>query len=321
MASWYIAPDGKWRTMMFKCNMFPQLNTYMKALTHEERVIPVRGTNQKPIHLRSRKYMQIKRLANDDVVYFDGWQSSGEPVNDKDYIVKWKPNGEIHINAPMYNCVYEQLTCLLGVRFCREKNYLWVLINGGTSLPLRAYAGDTPTILKWVGDTLTYINPPTLTQKAIDRGVAKSVRAKYKHVYDYLRSMTKVRDGYYEYSEFIDTFNLELADRAFDEYWAICRAMPKISIDYPLSQQDDVVELIGMANEGDLTASHKLWLLCAWGGGHRASWHTTNVLCPPKQVVKAFDDFILKLHRDEVFYDKEVAAGKTPSTANNKFFN
>ena len=161
---------------MFKCNMFPLLDTYMKALTHEQNVKPIRGTNQKPIHMRSRKYMQIAVLPNEDVVYFDGWASSGEPVNDKDYIVKWKPNGEIHINAPMYNCVYEQLTSLLGVQFKREKNHLWVLINGGTLLPLRRYAGDTPTILKWVDDTLTYINPPTLTQKAINRGVAKAVR-------------------------------------------------------------------------------------------------------------------------------------------------
>ena len=329
MGNWYIAPDGKWRTMMFKCNAFPLLDTYMKALTHEEQVVPIRGTNQKPIHMRSRKYMQIKRLANDDVVYFDGWGSSGEPVSDKDYIVKWKPNGEIHINAPMYNCVYEQLTSLLGVDFSRAKNALWVHL-ADEWLPLRNYAGDTPTILKWETNTwgdnrLVYTNVPTLTQKAVNRGVAKAVRAKYKRVYDYLRSMTKLRDGLYEYSEFIDALDLKADERYREfssaEYFTLHRLMPKISLDVSLPKQDDIVELIGMANEGDLTASHKLWLICAWEGGSRASWHGTNVACSPNQVIKAFDDFILRLHREEVFYDKEVPTGKLPSTANNKYFN
>ena len=318
MAKWYIAPDGRWRTMMFNCNAFPLLNTYMKALTHENNVKPIRGTNQKPIHLRSRKYMQIAVLPNEDVVYFDGW-GTGQPKNDKDYIVKWKPNGEIHINAPMYNCVYEQLTSLLGVKFFRATNLLWVYMGG--ALPLRRCAGDTPTILKWKDGRLVYTNPPEVRQKAINRGVAKAVRAKYKSIYDYLRGMTKVRDSVYEYSEFIDAFDLELNGRSSSgEYFTLHRMMPKISLDYPLSQQDDVVELIGMANEGDLTASHKLWLMCAWAGGSRTSWHGTNVACSPNQVVQSFDNFILKLHREEVFYDKVVPRGKTPSTANNKFF-
>jgi len=323
MANWYIAPDGKWRTMMFKCNMFPLLNTYMKALTHEERVVPVRGTNQKPIHLRSRKYMQITRLSNDDVVYFDGWGSSGEPVNDKDYIVKWKPNGEIHINAPMYNCVYEQLTSLLGVQFKREKNHLWVMINGGKWVPLRAYAGDTPTILKWVGDTLTYVNPPTLTQKAVDRGVAKSVRAKYKRVYDYLKNMVKLRDdNLYPLTEFMEVFDFKLSEQkdVFRAHWSVHRVVPKISLDVPLSQQDDIVEMVSLANEGDLDMSRKLWLACVWCGGHRHGWNSEDMYCAPNQVVKAFDNFILRIHREEVFYDKEVPTGKLPSTANEKFF-
>ena len=321
MANWYIAPDGTWRTMMFKCNAFPTLDTYMKALTHEERVVPVRGTNMKPIHMRSRKYMQIKRLANDDVVYFDGWASSGEPVNATDYIVKWKPNGEIHINAPMYNCVYEQLTSLLGVQFKREKNLLWVLINGGTLLPLRRYAGDTPTILKWVDDTLTYTNPPEITQKAINRGVAKAVRAKYKRVYDYLRSMSKIHDSDFLFSEYIETFDIEWKHEGTMRYWDITRAIPKIELGRQFACQDDVVEIVSLANEGDLDMSHKLMLICAWAAGERHHWaDTDSVACNPTRLVKAFDDFILRLHREEVFYDKEVLAGKTPSTANNKFF-
>jgi len=307
---------------MFKCNAFPLLDTYMKALTHEEQVVPIRGTNQKPIHMRSRKYMQIAVLPNEDVVYFDGWGTKGEPVNDNDYIVKWKPNGEIHINAPMYNCVYEQLTSLLGVKFFRATNLLWVYMDD--ALPLRRYTGGTPTILKWKDDRLVYTNPPEVTQKAINRGVAKAVRAKYKSIYDYLRGMTKVRDSVYEYSEFIDAFDFKADEqyRQFNNnaYFTLHRLMPKISLYVSLPKQDDIVELIGMANEGDLTASHKLWLICAWSNGGHRSWHSENVVCAPNQVIKAFDDFILRIHREEVFYDKEVPMGKLPSTANEKFF-
>ena len=305
---------------MFKCNAFPTLDTYMKALTHEEQVKPMRGTNQKPIHLRARKYMQIKRLANDDVVYFDGWASSGEPNNEHDYIVKWKPNGEIHIQSRMYNCMYEQLTSLLGLPFCREKNHLWVLTDGNW-LPLRDSYRKAPTILKWVDGRLTYTNPPTLTQKAIDRGVAKAVRKKYKRVYDYLRSMSKIHESEFPFSEFIDTFNIEWKYEGNMQYWDITRALPKIELGTQFANQDDVVEMVSLANEGDLDMSHKLMLVCAWAAGERHHWSDSNsVDCVPNKLIKAFDDFILRIHREEVFYDKEVPTGKTPNTANEKFF-
>lgn len=328
MARQWIAPNGKWSKLMFKCNAFPTLDTYMKALTHEEQVVPVRGTNMKPIHLRSRKYMQIKRLANDDVVYFDGWSSSGEPNNEHDYIVKWKPNGEIHIQARMYNCMYEQLTSLLGVEFCREKNHLWICLDNNW-LPLRDSFRKDPTILKWVTNTwgdnvLVYTNPPTLTQKAVNRGVAKTVRKKYQRIYDYIKGMAKLRDeGLYPYTEFADAFDYkpDAHDLRFGgAYWTLQRVVPKVSLEIGLGSQDDIVEMVSLANEGDLVMSHKLWLACAWCGGHRGGWQNDNVICTPNQALKAFDNFILRLHREEVFYDKEVPRGKTPSTANDKFF-
>ena len=310
-----------WEKEMFKCNAFPLLDTYMKALTHENNVKPIRGTNQKPIHLRSRKYMQIAVLPNEDVVYFDGW-GTGQPKNEWDYIVKWKPNGEIHIQAPMYNCVYEQLTSLLGIRFFRQANALWVQTH--TTLKLRPAFGQDPSVFKWKDDRLVYTNPPEVTQKAINRSVAKAVRAKYKRIYDYLKSMVKLRDdNVYPLTEFADVFDFDLADaqKQYGAYWAILRMTPKITLDVPLSQQDDIVEMISLANEGDLDMSRKLWLACAYANGFRLGWSNDgDVHCAPNQVVKAFDNFILRLHREEVFYDKVVPRGKTPSTANNKFF-
>lgn len=312
---------------MFKCNMFPTLDTYMKALTHEEQVKPMRGTVIKPIHLRSRKYIEIRRLENDDVVYLDtSWGMADDPHTG--YVVKWKPNGEIHINAPMFNCVYEQLTSLLGVEFCREKNHLWVCLDNQW-LPLYDRSAKEVTVLKWVTNTwgdnvLVYTNPPTLTQKAINRGVAKTVRAKYKRIYDYLKSMTKLRDdGLYPLTEFADAFNFDLAktESNYGAYWALQRMVPKINLDFPLSQQDDIVEMVSLANEGDLDMSRKLWLASAYANGYRLGWgNDGDVHCAPNQVVKAFDNFILRIHREEVFYDKEVPTGKTPSTANEKFF-
>ena len=304
---------------MFKCNAFPLLDTYMKALTHENNVKPIRGTDIKPIHLRNRKYMQIKTLANGDVVYFDGW-NCGLPKDEWDYIVKWKENGEIHIQAPMYNCAYEQLTSLLGINFTRQANALWVHTHA--MLPLRPAFAQDPSILKWKDGRIEYLNPPAITQKAVDRGVAKAVRGKYKRVYDYLRSMTKLRDGLYEYSEFMEVFSIPATeDPTYMTYWNIQRMMPKIEVQYGMKHQDDIVEMISLANEGDLDMSRKLWLACAWGGGSRGGWHSENVACTPKQVVKAFDEFVLKMHREEVFYDKEVPVGKTPNQANNKYFN
>jgi hypothetical protein len=304
---------------MFKCNMFPLLDTYMKALTHEEQVVPMRGTNIKPIHMRSRKHMEIRTLANGDVVYLDTWYTRGDPQ--KDAIVKWKENGEIHINAPMFNCVYEQLTSLLGVQFCREKNNLWVLLDNKW-LPLHDRHASKVTVLKWMYGRLEYINPPTLTQKAINRGVAKAVRAKYQRIYDYIKGMAKLHESVYPFSEFVDAFDIDLgqAPRWGGAYWMIQRRLPKVSLDVGLGSQDDIVEMVSLANEGDLAMSHKLWLSCAWCGGHSEGWGGENLICAPNQAVKAFDNFILRLHREEVFYDKEVPTGKTPSTANEKFF-
>ena len=281
----------------------------------------MRGTVIKPIHLRSRKYMEIRRLENDDVVYLDtSWGMADDPHTG--YIVKWKPNGEIHINAPMFNCVYEQLLSLLGVHFCREKNHLWVCLDNQW-LPLHDRSSKEVTVLKWVDGRLTYTNPPTLTQKAIDRGVAKAVRKKYQRVYDYLKNMTKLRDDMlYPLTEFMEVFDFKLDEQAYKYrgHWSVHRFIPKIALDMPLKQQDDIVEMVSLANEGDLDMSRKLWLACVWCGGHRHGWDSEDMYCAPNQVVKAFDNFILRIHREEVFYDKEVPTGRTPSTANEKFF-
>ena len=298
---------------MFKCNSFPQLDTYEKAKAHEAQVVPMRGTIIKPIHLRSRKYMQIMRLHNGDIVYTDEWGRAHEPQND--YIVKWKPNGEIH----------EQLTSLFGMRFKREANKLWVERHNGFIgwLPLHDRYSKEVSVFKLVGGVLSYTNPPTLTQKAVDRGVAKAVRAKYKRIYDYLKSMPKLHDGVYSLTEFIKTFNIELtADEMVERrgvYWAVRQKIPKISLDFPLTTQDDIVGMVSLANEGDLEMSHKLWLACAYASGF-TSFRNDDVTCTPKQIVKTFDNFILRLHREEVFYDKELPTGKTQSTANERFF-
>ena len=216
--------------------------------------------------------------------------------------------------------MYEQLTSLLGLPFCREKNHLWVLTDGNW-LPLHNRSSKEVTVLKWVDGRLTYTSPPTLTQKAIDRGVAKAVRKKDKRVYDYLRSMSKIHESEFPFSEFIDTFNIEWKYEGNMQYWDITRALPKIELGTQFANQDDVVEMVSLANEGDLDMSHKLMLVCAWAAAERHHWSDSNsVDCVPNKLIKAFDDFILRIHREEVFYDKEVPTGKTPNTANEKFF-
>ena len=302
---------------MFNCNAYPRLDTYEKAVAHFNNVKPMaRGdcVGFKPIHLRTHyhKYDMIQKWG-DDVVFVTSWNPVHATLGDNDVIVRWKPNGEIHVRPPMYNCMYERLTSLFGLHCFRKDSRLWVQTY--TVFALRRRDDDQPSIFKQgTTGSLEYVNPPPLTQKALNRGVAKAVRGKYQVIYDYLRSMTKVRDEVYTNSELAEAFDIELKDPRMHP-WHMTRHMPR------MSDRDAIVERISLAMEGDVSELYKLMLICANENGFVSYWNQESPLtCSPSKVVKAFDDFILKLHREEVFYDKEVPVGKMPNTANNKYF-
>lgn len=309
---------------MFKCNAFPLLNTYEKALAHYERVRPItRGPHKgaKPIHLRSRPTQRIMR-DGDDVVYVWAW-GNGNPERLPEYgaYVRWKPDGEIHVSMPLDNCVYEILSRLLGRNFYRQDNALWVQTHQTFRLRDRGAGvrGDpekdtTPNIFKI--DTTGYLqlmNPERRTRLLLSRKGANNVRSRYKAFRDYLRSSLKLREGVFDLQEMVDMFGFETPSH--DYGWYSFRHVPTLEVRRRYNKPADLgwfLELIASDDPEDFYRASLMMVKTfgetVWG---RLKDRADSRILPESVAMRALDDVLFYTHKDEVFREDVLEAFDT----------
>ena len=313
---------------MFKCNAFPLLDSYEKARAHFENVEPMmRGDYKgvKPIHLRSRPIDRIMR-DGDDVVYISIYgtnhsESEMRGMLDTQTAVRWKPNGEIHLRPPLYNCIYEQLYSLLGLNFYRQDNALWVQTHQTFRLRdhkwgERATADNTNIFKRDTTGYLQLMNPERRTRLLVNRKRANNVRSRYKEFRDYLCMMLKLREGVFSLQEAVDTLGLK--DGAQEPRWHTLAGNNHIQIKYQYRYHyhsdrkgADLPEFMALIGSGDPEKFYRASLMMVRAYGER-EYQTGRVATLTESVaIKALDEMLLYVHRDEVFDEQVLEAFDT----------
>jgi hypothetical protein len=303
---------------MFNCNRYPKLDTYEKAVAHHNSVTPMsRGDCQgfKPIHLRSHyhKYDLIM-MDGDAVVWVDKYAPAYTAPDPKEYIAKWLPNGEIHLRAPMHNCVQDRLWSLFGLNFYRHNNALWV--NTHTTYRLRERSDAEPNIFKRDGSGhLQLTNQQPRSKMLLKRAQANNVRSRYSDFRKYLAGNIKVRDnGAFTMQECFDVFGvIDGSDTMPSGWWSIAFpwSLRNIKGDYRRSQswekerEEAVGYLIGLITSDDHQKFYQasLWVMHSSAGlVYGGARHATE-----RGALKLLDEVLFFHHRDEVFYEKVLA--------------
>ena len=306
---------------MFNCDIFPRLDTYARAKAHYENVMPMkRGDTKgyKPINLRTHYHKY-------DLIVQDGdnllWVYQHAPANSSvtrdaidNYYVKWLPNGEIHVRVPMYNCVQDRLSTLLGLNFFRQNNALWV--NTYNTLQLRKRDDDEPNVFKR-GTTgyLELVNPKPRSKMLLKRAQANNVRARYSDFRKYLAGNIKLREeGKFTLQECHDMFGSDF-DGVPSNWWGlntptnlIAIKSDKRSAAYEVRDTvvDDLLELI---TSGDPEKYYRatLWVMCSASDYSFGNTRQTS----EKSALKMLDEVLFYKHKDEVFYEKPLAGNDT----------
>jgi hypothetical protein len=314
--------------LMFKCNAFPLLDSYEKARAHFENVKPMMSGDYKgvkPIHLRSRPTERIMR-DGDDVVYISIYgtnhsESEMRGMLDTQTTMRWKPNGEIHLRPFLYNCIYEQLYSLLGLNFYRYDNALWVQTY--QTFRLRndnwgevATADNTNIFKRDTTGYLQLMNPERRTRLLVNRKRANNVRSHYKEFRDYLRMMLKLREGVFSLQEAADTLGLK--DGAQEPRWHTLAGSNLIQVKnqhnyYYHSDRKgaDLPEFMALIGSGDPEKFYRASLMMVRAYGKR-EYQTGRVATLTESVaIKALDEMLFYVHRDEVFDEQVLEAFDT----------
>ena len=310
-----------WERVMFNCNAYPTLDTYKKAVAHFENVVPMKSGDMvglKPIHLRSHhhKYQIITMVGKE--VHWGYQYTTRNEYEPESYFCKWLPNGEIHVRAPMYNCVYEVLYSLFGLNFYRKDNKIWV--NTHITLQLRDRTSDPKHVNIFKRDTsghLQLTNPLQRTKMVVDRARANNVRARYASFRKYMAGNIKLRDnGTVSVQEMYDVFGSKNNSDMMPSGWWSVATPPTLEIkeirNYyqpvdPTERVDDFIELI---TSDDPVKYYRafLWLASAVADG---MWNSNDRMVTVRKMDKALDEVLFYKHRDEVFKKKTLPYGDT----------
>jgi hypothetical protein len=285
-----------WRTL----NAIPYLRDYAAASKREAETKPIRGDKDelKPLGRREQKYRHIKRMSDNSIALFDGWQVTDTPR------IQFFEGGDIHVYSEPYfqkATSNEVITEVMGARVFTEGHKAWIHYDGGVaplySAPSRRNpnAEVVPSIFRHnENGRLVYINPPALSTHVVNRKGAKAVRTRYMKALTYIEALAKLRrDDRPLWAEIERAFTGRFDPS--DTHWQHSSKLPDVQGRW--FSRAAAVEIVELMRSEDLNDHYKAYLWLQRGAAVGATM--TNA-----------DKVLAWVHRYEWFTRREAIVGK-----------
>ena len=298
-------------------NRLPFLPDYDAACKHYHKVKPVRTTGERPMHLRRYKEREITMTPeNHGIVTYRCYGND---------VVKWLPDGQIHLDIPTWNLMQEAITYLLGVPIQRERNAMWLLPD---NMDKYVKLNDGVTVCRRTSEgLLTVSNLDTRYRYFIRRKEAKKVRDIYKPFVDRVVRNIRLRDEGYSLQEIGDTFGYQSNLDTMVWHSVIQPERIGVSQYYHRMGQRSTMEnsyefleqVKAALQSNDVEALYKLELQAIWSA-HTDLYMRTRMHPSEHDLYKLMQEVVFLVHRDEVFEQRPVKPTDSTHDRNARFF-
>ena len=272
------------------CNI-DHIYGYAQACERYDSIVPVRGTDIRPLAARRYKHMQIRKHDNGDIAC---------RLYDTD-VVTFKPDGDVVIHlggwASVTTC--EFVSAIVGLRTWLFDNKMWCMAaQGGSvqSFPLASH-GENIFFRNHMG-SIEIRNPKIHSVHKVNRAGANNVRKRYADFRAYIDRTIRLRANEVglakiNHGEMIEVFGpSEKNSKMPPELWF----GPNYKTD-PKTYADFQVLIDRYGDEDKTQDYYKAFLWLAWSSDEYRRIEKVS----SRGMLKILDDLILLFHREEAF--------------------
>lgn len=295
-----------WRTY----GALPVLKSYQQALEYFEKVVPIRGDENKtkPVGRRDQKFFSIWKRDTDNAVCVGyAWHSR----EDGRALLAYHPDGRVAIEKPISVTCRERIQRIAGLNINRHYNEDWVTaaayVDGEEVIghyPMQLYHGGTrkATFILRENATALYVNPVPAYKHIINRNAKAEITARYKPFMEYVSAMSKLSADEPSDNPLVPTVSLQEARDMGIHGNSLAHRYGNID--------EGQAQFLTFVDSGETEGWYKAMLMLG-----RSGWRV--------QLNEAQDIFTHVLHRqyrDTVFIKERVAAGKLVQDRYNRYF-
>jgi hypothetical protein len=288
----------------------PTLRNYAQAAKWEEAVTPIRGRTPecKPLGKRKNTHANIRK--EEDKVICKLYHTD---------VLTYHKDGriEVHMDGWASQTTMAFIESLLDVRLVRRHNRIWIRSHteGASDLAWNAMHSTDVNLLTRRADGYVLLHTPVRVYiHKVNRVVTNNVRKQYKAFKDYLVRTMRLRDAGFSGQEFGDVFGWQRGANG-----ELPKFPSNLSVYAHATTKDEVyVEFLALAKSDDSADHYKASLCLAWS---TASFRRDGAMIPRVQnMLKALDDCILRVHRNECFTETPSTSGDPVRDPYAKFF-
>jgi hypothetical protein len=288
----------------------PTLRNYAQAAKWEEAVTPIRGRTPecKPLGKRKNTHANIRK--EEDKVICKLYHTD---------VLTYHKDGriEVHMDGWASQTTMAFIESLLDVRLVRRHNRIWMRSHteGTSALAWNAMHSTDVNLLTRRADGYVLLHTPVRVYiHKVNRVATNNVRKQYKAFKDYLVRTMRLRDAGFSGQEFGDVFGWQRGANG-----ELPNFPSNLSVYAHATTKDEVyVEFLALAKSDDSADHYKASLCLAWS---TASFRRDGAMIPRVQnMLKALDDCILKVHRNECFTETPSTSGDPVRDPYAKFF-